>query len=91
VDCQIPCYGLFAYEAGISRDWEIPANVIGGAADHHLAMFALSKNHPLKKKANVLGRTSGTAFSTIGIELDERFLGINCRGHALSGLRRFDG
>lgn len=40
---------LFAYQAGIFKQWESPALVIGGVEDHVHAMFALSKNHPLKK------------------------------------------
>ena len=43
------CDGLFAYQAGIYQEWESPAIVIGGAEDHIHALFALSKNHPLKK------------------------------------------
>jgi REP element-mobilizing transposase RayT len=40
---------LFAYQAGIFKDWESPALVIGGIEDHVHALFVLSKNHPLKK------------------------------------------
>ena len=40
---------LFAYQAGIFKQWESPALVIGGMQDHVHALFALSKNHPLKK------------------------------------------
>jgi putative transposase len=40
---------LFAYQAGIYSEWDSPAIVIGGAEDHVHALFALSKNHPLKK------------------------------------------
>ena len=40
---------LFAYQAGIYKEWDSPALVIGGAEDHVHALFALSKNHPLKK------------------------------------------
>jgi len=40
---------LFAYQAGIFTQWESPALVIGGVEDHVHALFALSKNHPLKK------------------------------------------
>jgi len=39
---------LFAYQAGIFKQWESPALVIGGMEDHVHALFALSKNHPLK-------------------------------------------
>ena len=40
---------LFAYQAGIFKDWDSPALVIGGALDHVHALFVLSKNHALKK------------------------------------------
>ena len=40
--------GLFAYQAGIFKEWESPALVIGGVEDHVHALFSLSKNHALK-------------------------------------------
>ena len=40
---------LFAYQAGIFKQWESPALVIGGMEDHIHALFALSKNQPLRK------------------------------------------
>ena len=40
---------LFAYQAGIFKEWESPAIIIGGVEDHVHALFALSKNHALKK------------------------------------------
>ena len=40
---------LLAYQAGIFKQWESPAVVIGGMEDHAHALFSLSKNHPLKK------------------------------------------
>lgn len=40
---------LFAYQAGIFKEWESPAIIIGGVEDHVYALFVLSKNHPLKK------------------------------------------
>ena len=40
---------LFAYQSGIFKQWESPALVIGGVEDHVHVLFALSKNHPLKK------------------------------------------
>ena len=42
------CNGLFAYQAGIFRQWDSPALIIGGVADHVHALFLLSKNHALK-------------------------------------------
>jgi REP element-mobilizing transposase RayT len=40
---------LWAYQAGIFRDWDSPAIVMGGVDDHVHALFLLSKNHALKK------------------------------------------
>ena len=40
---------LFAYQAGIFKEWESLAVVIGGVEDHVHALFCLSKNHALKK------------------------------------------
>jgi putative transposase len=40
---------LFAYQAGIFKQWDSPALVIGGVDDHVHALFSLSKNHALKK------------------------------------------
>jgi REP-associated tyrosine transposase len=40
---------LFAYKAGILKQWESPAIIIGGVADHVHLLFCLSKNHALKK------------------------------------------
>jgi putative transposase len=40
---------LFAYQAGIFKEWESPALIIGGTEDHVHALFVLSKNYPLKK------------------------------------------
>jgi REP element-mobilizing transposase RayT len=41
--------GLWAYQAGIFREWDSPAIIIGGVEDHVHALFALSKNHALSK------------------------------------------
>jgi putative transposase len=40
---------LFAYLAGIFKEWDSPALIIGGVDDHVHILFSLSKNHPLKK------------------------------------------
>jgi REP element-mobilizing transposase RayT len=40
---------LYAYQAGIFKQWESPALVIGGTEDHLHALFSLSKNDALKK------------------------------------------
>jgi REP element-mobilizing transposase RayT len=39
---------LYAYQAGIYRQCESPALVIGGVEDHAHALFSLSKNYALK-------------------------------------------
>lgn len=49
---------LFAYQAGIFKEWESPALVIGGVEDHVHALFALSKNHPLKKIVEEVKKSS---------------------------------
>lgn len=40
---------LFAYKAGILKQWDSPALVIGGVADHVHVLFSLSRNHSLAK------------------------------------------
>jgi len=40
---------LYAYQAGIFKQWDSPALVIGGVDDHVHALFSLSKNHAFKK------------------------------------------
>lgn len=40
---------LNAYQAGIFKEWDSPALVIGEVEDHVHALFSLSKNHALKK------------------------------------------
>ena len=40
---------LYAYQAGIFGKWESEAIAIGGVDDHIHALFALSKNHALKR------------------------------------------
>lgn len=40
--------GLCAYMAGIFRDLQSPALIIGGVDDHIHALFSMSKNHALK-------------------------------------------
>jgi REP element-mobilizing transposase RayT len=49
---------LFAYQAGIFKEWESPAAVIGGMDDHVHALFMLSKNHPLKKIVEEVKKSS---------------------------------
>src|SRR5262249_40241585 len=40
---------LFGYQAGILHNWDSPALMIGGVADHVHSLFLLSKNHALIK------------------------------------------
>ena len=41
--------GLYAYQAGIFKQWDSPALIIGGVEDHVHTLFSLSKNHALKR------------------------------------------
>jgi putative transposase len=58
--------GLFAYQAGIYPEWESPAIVIGGTEDHVHALFALSKNHALKKIVEEVKKGSSKWMKTDG-------------------------
>ncbi|OAI40851.1 transposase [Planctomycetaceae bacterium SCGC AG-212-D15] len=50
--------GLYAYQAGIFKEWDSPALIIGGVEDHVHALFSLSKNHPLKKIVEEVKKSS---------------------------------
>ena len=61
---------LFAYQAGILEEWDSPAIVIGGEAEHVHILFMLSKNRALckvieevKKGSSKWIKTQGRAFS----------------------------
>jgi putative transposase len=58
--------GLFAYQAGIFKEWDSPAFVIGGVEDHVHALFVLSKNHPLKKIVEEVKKSSSKWMKTDG-------------------------
>lgn len=60
---------LFAYQAGIFKQWESPAIVIGGIDDHVHALFSLSKNFALKKVVEEVKKGSSRWMKTQG----ERF------------------
>jgi putative transposase len=47
LDVEIPPR-LWAYKAGILKEWDSPAIVIGGHDDHAHILFSLSKNHAMK-------------------------------------------
>ena len=58
--------GLFAYQAGIFKEWESPAVAIGGTEDHVHALFSLSKNHALKKIVEEVKKGSSKWMKTNG-------------------------
>jgi putative transposase len=58
--------GLFAYQAGIFKEWDSPALAIGGAEDHIHMLFALSKNHPLSKVVEEVKKGSSKWMKTAG-------------------------
>ena len=57
---------LFAYQAGILREWDSPAIVIGGNSDHLHALFMLSKNHSLCKVIEEVKKGSSKWIKTQG-------------------------
>ena len=57
---------LFAYQAGIFKEWESPAIIIGGVDDHVHALFNLSKNHPLIKIVEEVKKGSSQWMKTEG-------------------------
>ena len=59
---------LFAYQAGILKEWNSPALVIGGVSDHVHAMFCLSKNHALAKVIEEVKKGSSKWLKTQGSE-----------------------
>ena len=61
---------LFAYQAGVLRECDSPAIVIGGDVDHIHALFILSKNRTLcdviesvKKTSSKWIKTQGSSFA----------------------------
>ena len=71
---RTPCLGaeirlqLFAYQAGVLREWESPALVIGGVADHVHTLFCLSKNVALAKVIEEVKKGSSKWLKTAGTE-----------------------
>jgi len=59
---------LFAYQAGIYKQWDSPAIVIGGVEDHVHALFQLSKNHALKKIVEEVKKSSSKWMKTQGTQ-----------------------
>ena len=63
---------LFAYQAGIFKQWDSPALVIGGVEDHVHALFLLSKNHALKTIVEEVKKSSSKWMKQDGPRI-ERF------------------
>jgi putative transposase len=62
---------LYAYQAGIFKQWESPALVIGGVEDHIHALFSLSKNHALKRIVEEVKKGSSKWMKTQGPQFDD--------------------
>jgi putative transposase len=62
---------LFAYKAGILKQWDSPAIVIGGAVDHVHLLFCLSKNHALKKVVEEVKKGSSIWLKDQGPEFQD--------------------
>ena len=57
---------LYAYQAGIYKQWESPALIIGGIDDHVHSLFSLSKNHALIKIVEEVKKGSSKWMKTDG-------------------------
>src|SRR5262245_1623690 len=57
---------IFGYLAGIFKEWESPAIVVGGHEDHVHALFVLNKNHPLTKIVEEIKKGSSKWIKTQG-------------------------
>ena len=57
---------LYAYQAGIFKQWGSPAIIIGGVEDHVHALFSHSKNHALKKIVEEVKKGSSKWMKTDG-------------------------
>ena len=57
---------LYAYQAGIFKQWESPAIIIGGIENHVHTLFSLSKNHALKKIVEEVKKGSSKWMKTDG-------------------------
>lgn len=69
---RVPCLDpgirppLFAYQAGILKECDSPALVIGGVADHVHALFCLSKKHALTEVIEEMKKSSSKWLKTRG-------------------------
>jgi REP element-mobilizing transposase RayT len=59
---------LHSYLAGIFKNWQSPAIIIGSVADHVHVLFGLSKNHALSKVVEEVKRDSSKWMKTQGSE-----------------------
>lgn len=62
---------LYAYQAGIFKDLDSPALLIGGVEDHVHALFSLSKNHALIKIVEEVKKGSSKWMKTEGTRNSE--------------------
>jgi putative transposase len=65
--------GLFKYQAGILKEWDSPAILIGGAEDHVHTLFVLSKNHALKRIVEEVKKGSSKWMKSDGPENPDFF------------------
>ena len=75
---------LCAYQAGVFREWDSPALVIGGAQDHVHALFLLSRNHALKKIVEEVKKGSSKWMKTEGPENHEFYWQSGYAGFSVS-------
>lgn len=74
---RMPCLhaavrpALYGYKAGILQNWDSPALLIGGVADHVHILLALSKNHPLIKIVEEVKKGSSKWLKTQGPEFHD--------------------
>lgn len=57
---------VYAYMAGIFKQWDSPAILIGGHDDHVHALFVLNKNHALKRIVEEVKKSSSKWIKTLG-------------------------
>ena len=62
---------LHAYQAGILKNLESPALIIGGVADHVHILFSLSRNHAIKDVVRVVKADSSAWVKTQSPELSQ--------------------
>jgi len=85
---------LFTYQAGILRECESPAIVIGGDSDHVHTLFTLSKNHTLckviedvKKGSSKWMKTQGGEFA--GFHWQNGYGAFSVSGSHVTRVRRY--